>query len=94
MRVGTIDQALLAVLPRKYQALRLWALADRVLIVDEVHAYTGYLSKELERLITFDTAIGGSTILLSATLPSELRDGLVKAEIGIGEILRRSARDR
>lgn len=36
---GTIDQALLAILPVKHQSLRLWGLADRVLIVDEAHAY-------------------------------------------------------
>lgn len=76
---GTIDQALLAALPRKHQALRLWALADRVLIADEVHSYDAYVNKELERLITFHTALGGSTILLSATLPEAARNGLVKA---------------
>jgi CRISPR-associated endonuclease/helicase Cas3 len=37
--VGTIDQALLGVLPAKYQALRLVGLAEKVLIVDEAHAY-------------------------------------------------------
>ena len=29
--VGTIDQALLGVLPSRYQSLRLWGLSDRVL---------------------------------------------------------------
>jgi CRISPR-associated endonuclease/helicase Cas3 len=37
--VGTIDQAFLAVLPSKYQSLRLFGLADRVLVVDEAHAF-------------------------------------------------------
>ena len=76
---GTIDQALLAALPRKYQALRLWALADRVLIVDEAHAYDAYVSRELERLIEFHTALGGSTIILSATLPQVARNAFVAA---------------
>ncbi|WP_127076248.1 CRISPR-associated helicase Cas3' [Rhodomicrobium lacus] len=77
--VGTVDQALLAVLPRKYQALRLWALADRVLIVDEAHSYDAYVSRELERLIEFHAALGGSTIILSATLAEETRNRLVGA---------------
>src|SRR5208337_119896 len=77
--VGTVDQALLAVLPRKHQALRLWALADRVLIVDEAHAYDAYVSRELERLIEFHAALGGSTVILSATLADETRNALLKA---------------
>ncbi|KAI95305.1 CRISPR-associated protein Cas3 [Rhodomicrobium udaipurense JA643] len=77
--VGTVDQALLSVLPRKYQALRLWALADRVLIVDEAHSYDAYVSRELERLIEFHAALGGSTIILSATLAEDTRNRLVNA---------------
>jgi CRISPR-associated endonuclease/helicase Cas3 len=77
--VGTVDQALLAVLPRKHQALRLWALADRILIVDEAHAYDAYVSRELERLIEFHAALGGSTVILSATLSDQTRKSLVEA---------------
>jgi CRISPR-associated endonuclease/helicase Cas3 len=55
---GTIDQALLAILPVKHQSLRLWGLADRVLIVDEAHAYDAYMQRELEGLIEFHTALG------------------------------------
>ena len=77
--VGTVDQALLAVLPRKHQALRLWALADRVLIVDEAHAYDAYVSRELERLIEFHAALGGSTVILSATSTDGTRNALIKA---------------
>ncbi|WKW51475.1 CRISPR-associated helicase Cas3' [Rhodomicrobium lacus] len=77
--VGSVDQALLAVLPRKYQALRLWALADRVLIVDEAHSYDAYVSRELESVIEFHTALGGSTIILSATLAESKRNDLIAA---------------
>lgn len=76
---GTIDQALLSVLPSRHQALRLWGLADRVLIVDEAHSYDPYVNRELERLIEFHTALGGSTIILSATLASQERNRLAKA---------------
>src|SRR5690606_17694172 len=54
--VGTIDQAFLGVLPVRHQALRLWGLADRVLIIDEAHAYDAYMSRELERLLQFHAA--------------------------------------
>ncbi len=67
--VGTIDQALLAILPARHQSLRLLGLHRKVLIVDEVHAYDAYMNKLLCTLLKFHTAQGGSAILLSATLP-------------------------
>lgn len=70
---GTIDQALLAVLPSKHQALRLAGLAEQVLIVDEAHCYDSYVSTELDRLIAFQAALGGHAIVLSATLPLATR---------------------
>jgi CRISPR-associated endonuclease/helicase Cas3 len=76
---GTIDQALLAILPVKHQSLRLWGLADRVLIVDEAHAYDAYMTRELETLLEFHGALGGSAIILSATLPGGIRSRLVAA---------------
>lgn len=77
--VGTIDQALLAVLPAKHNVLRLLGLQRSVLIVDEVHAYDAYVSRILERLLEFHAALGGSAILLSATLPRSMRQRYVDA---------------
>jgi CRISPR-associated endonuclease/helicase Cas3 len=77
--VGTIDQALLGVLPSKFQSLRLWGLADRVLIIDEAHAYDSYMSREIETLLEFHAALGGSAIILSATLPQTVRRALIDA---------------
>ncbi len=77
--VGTIDQALLCVLPSKFQSLRLWGLADRVLVIDEAHAYDAYMSKEIETLLEFHAALGGSAIILSATLPHAQRQSLAAA---------------
>lgn len=76
---GTIDQALLAVLPARHQSMRLWGLSDKVLIVDEAHAYDAYMSRELEALLQFQAALGGSAIILSATLPKERREALSRA---------------
>lgn len=77
--VGTIDQALLAVLPSRHAPLRLLGLAQRVLIVDEAHAYDAYMLHELETLLEFHGALGGSAIVLSATLPQLRRSALVAA---------------
>jgi CRISPR-associated endonuclease/helicase Cas3 len=77
--VGTIDQALLCVLPAKHNVLRLLGLQRSVLIVDEVHAYDSYMGRILERLLEFHAALGGSAILLSATLPQSMRQRYVKA---------------
>jgi CRISPR-associated endonuclease/helicase Cas3 len=77
--IATVDQALLAVLAAKYQSLRLGGLVGKVLIVDEVHAYDSYMLAELDRLLTFHAALGGSAILLSATLPLSRRQRLAKA---------------
>jgi CRISPR-associated endonuclease/helicase Cas3 len=71
--VGTLDQALLATLPVRHQALRLATLSRRVLVVDEAHAYDPYMTAALERLLAFQAALGGSAIVLSATLPDKQR---------------------
>lgn len=76
---GTIDQALLAVLPSRHQSLRLWGLSDKVLVVDEAHAYDAYMSRELEGLLEFHAALGGSAVVLSATLPTKMRTRLANA---------------
>jgi CRISPR-associated endonuclease/helicase Cas3 len=76
---GTIDQALFAILPVRHQSLRLWGLADRILIVDEAHAYDAYMERELETLLEFHAALGGSSIILSATLPKRTRHKLARA---------------
>ena len=76
---GTLDQALLSVLPSKHQSLRLLGLMQRALILDEVHAYDAYMQREIERLLEFQAGLGGSAILLSATLPNSLRESLTAA---------------
>lgn len=74
--VGTIDQALLAVLHSRHQSLRLLGLFRKVLIVDEVHACDAYMQRVLEILLEFHARAGGSAILLSATLPSHMKQSL------------------
>lgn len=77
--IGTIDQALLAVLHSKHQSLRLLGLFNKVLIVDEVHACDAYMQGVLEVLLEFHARTGGPVILLSATLPSRMKQALFNA---------------
>src|SRR5439155_16454402 len=77
--VGTIDQALLGILPAKHQSLRLWGLLGKILIADEVHACDAYVADLLKTLLKFHAAFGGSAILLSATLPQSQRAGFIAA---------------
>lgn len=83
---GTIDQALLAALPSRFHTVRLFGLADKVLVVDEAHAYDAYMGAEIEGLLRFQAALGGCAIVLSATLPNADRERFVRAWCeGLGE---------
>lgn len=76
--VGTIDQALLSVLPVKFQTLRHYALSSKILIVDEVHELgEPYIAVTLANLLRLHRNAGGSAILLTATLPLHLRQSLL-----------------
>ena len=77
--VGTVDQALLGVLPTRFSTLRLFGLADKVLIIDEAHSYDPYMREELEALLTMQARLGGSAILMTATLPLAMRRAYVEA---------------
>ncbi len=79
--VGTIDQALLAVLPARHQSLRMLGLRGKVLVVDEVHAYDPYMRQLLSSLLKAHSSQGGSAILLSATLPQQFRSELTAAYV-------------
>ncbi|WP_323042539.1 CRISPR-associated helicase Cas3' [Gemmobacter sp.] len=84
--VGTIDQALMAVLPTRFATLRNWGLSRKILIVDEVHELGDpFMAQELATLLRLHAMQGGSAILLSATVPLDLRARLSRAfEEGAG----------
>jgi CRISPR-associated endonuclease/helicase Cas3 len=77
--VGTVDQALLPILPVRHYFMRLWGLANRVVVLDEIHAYDAYTGTLLIHAIRWLRALGSSVILLSATLPPEFRRRLANA---------------
>ena len=76
--VGTVDQALLPVLPVRHHFVRLWGLANRVVVFDEIHAYDAYTGTLLLHLVHWLHALGSSVVLLSATLPPKFRRELAK----------------
>ncbi|TYO97625.1 CRISPR-associated Cas3 family helicase [Geothermobacter ehrlichii] len=80
--VGTVDQALLTILPVRHQFVRLWGLANRVVIFDEIHAYDSYTGTLLAHLLRWLLALGSSVILLSATLSPSTRRKLAEVVKG------------
>ncbi len=77
--VGTIDQGLMGVVRSKHQFVRLFGLAGRTVILDEIHAYDLYTSTLLERFLEWLAALGSPVIALSATLPTSTRKALLTA---------------
>lgn len=77
--VGTIDQALMGAVRSSHQFVRLFGLAGRTVILDEVHAYDLYTSTLLERFLEWLALLGSPVIALSATLPAETRRRLINA---------------
>ncbi len=77
--VGTVDQALFAILHVKHHFVRLWGLANRVVVLDEIHAYDTYTSGLIEALLRWLKAMNCSVVLMSATLPARRRAAFLQA---------------
>lgn len=77
--VATVDQVLLMALQGKHSMLRHIALAGKVVIIDEVHAFDAYMSNYLHRALRWLGHYGASVVLLSATLPLTQKKELVSA---------------
>ncbi|MEN3752597.1 DEAD/DEAH box helicase [Mangrovibacter sp. SLW1] len=76
--VGTIDQALMAVMNVKHGFVRAFGLAGKVVILDEVHSYDLYTGTILNELVAFLRQIDCTVIILSATLSQDRREALLQ----------------
>lgn len=88
--VGTVDQFLLLALKQKHLMLRHLGFANKVVVIDEVHAYDAYMSVYLYQAIKWMGAYGVPVVILSATLPIERRNKLIESYmVGAGYKFRR-----
>ena len=80
--VGTVDQTLLSVLQTRHGFVRLFGLADKTIIFDEVHAYDTYMTTLFERLLEWLGKMGTTVVILSATLSRSRLISLASAYSG------------
>lgn len=76
--VGTIDQALMAVMNVTHGFVRTFGLAGKVVILDEVHSYDSYTGTIMNELISCLREIGCTVIILSATLTGKQKLQILK----------------
>ena len=77
--VGTVDQLLWAATRTRHVMLRFAGLAGRIVVLDEVHAYDVFMGQFLGEALRWLAAAGVPVVLLSATLPADLRQELLVA---------------
>lgn len=77
--VGTVDTALMAALTQKHVMLRHLGLCGKTVVIDECHAYDSYMSRFLDRMLTWLGAYRVPVVLLSATLPRKRKQDMLRA---------------
>ncbi len=80
--IGTVDQALMCALKQKHTMLRHLGFSQKIVVIDECHAYDFYMSKYLDTALSWFSAYNVPVLLLSATLPAKRRAEFVRAYVG------------
>jgi CRISPR-associated endonuclease/helicase Cas3 len=80
--VGTVDQALLGIVAAKWFFLRQFALAGKVVVLDEVHSYDLYTGTLIQHLVKRLRELQATPVILSATLTAKQRASLLGEAAG------------
>ncbi|MFO6426320.1 hypothetical protein ACLBOM_10265 [Escherichia coli] len=89
--VGTLDQAMMAVMPFKHNNLRLLGLSNKILLADEIHACDAYMSCILEGLIERQARWRNSVICF---LPRYLNSSATNSSLPLRGVQRASKKLR
>lgn len=84
--VSTVDQLLTTQFNTGAWTQKLFALVGNRVVFDEIHAYDTYTLALITEMIRTIQQLGGNVLLMSATMPSGLRNHF-KQEVGIQQIV-------
>ena len=85
--VCTVDQAIQAIIPVRYEPLKLLSLSRHVLVIDEVHSFDAYTFNLICGLVSACRLYSTPVMLLSATLPSMMRRRLLSSyDVPVGNL--------